>query len=129
MAVWQEAPDLAELAVRVIAKRPEVAHVDPDEVLFLWELETTPTALARCYRLTGHPIGFFTHKPWAVVFYKQNMDYMSSRQRALVMLHELMHIPERGDRLVDHTVKDFATLLGIDLHWSAPGREVPDILE
>lgn len=129
MAAWEEAPDLAELAARVIAARPEVAHVEIEDVLFAWELETAPRAIARCYRLIGHPIGLFTNQRWAVVFYKQNMDHMSSRQQALLMLHELLHIPERGDRLVEHNVQDFAGVLGIDLHWSAPGREVLDILE
>ena len=129
MAMWQEALDLAGLAARVIAVRPEVSHVELDEVLFAWELETSPKAIARCYKLDNHPIGLFTDKRWAVVFYRQNMDYMSAKQLAILMLHELMHIPELGDKLVDHDVKDFRSVLGIDLDWANPGREVMDILE
>lgn len=129
MAAWEEAPDLAELAARVIAVRPEVGHVEIEDVLFVWELETAPSASARCYKLSGHPIGLFTDKRWAVVFYRQNMDYMSSRQQALLMLHELLHIPARGNRLVDHNVQDFQEVLGIGLNWAAPEQEVPNILE
>jgi predicted metallopeptidase len=129
MAEWKEAPDLTELAERVIACRDEVAHVEADRVFFLWECETKPKALARCYRLIDHPIGLFTDKPFAVVFYQQVCDVMTEAQLALLMLHELMHIPPIGDKLVDHDVKDFRAVLGIDRDWTEPGREVPNILE
>lgn len=117
------------LARRIISTRPEVAHVEADDVLFLWERETEPKALARTYRLADHPIGLFTLARFAIVVYSQNTDYMSVNQLALLLLHELMHIPESGDKLVDHDVKDFGSILRIDLGWSSPGREVPDILE
>ena len=127
---WEEADDLAELAAEIIAVRPEVAHVDINEVLFLRELEGMPGhTLARTYRLSGHPIGFFTVAKYAIVFFEQQVDYMSRKQLAILMLHELMHIPALGDKLVDHNVKDFRSILGIDLDWANPGREVMGILE
>lgn len=128
MAIWEDAPDLRELAAKVIAARDEVAHVEVDQVLFLRELETKPPALARCYRFANHPIGFFSEKPYGIVFYWHLCDYMSLEQLAMLMLHELMHIPKTGDKLVQHNVKDFRAVLGIDLDWSDPGREVPNIL-
>jgi len=129
MAEWQDAPELAKLAADIVAVRPEVAHVEVDDILFLRELETKPGGtLARTYRLVDHPIGFYI-TGFAIVIYNQNTDYMSARQMAILMLHELMHIPERGNKLVDHDVKDFRSVLGIDLDWARPGREVMDILE
>ena len=130
MAEWQDAPELAKLAADIVAVRPEVAHVEVDDILFLRELETKPGGtLARTYRLVDHPIGFYITARFAIVVYSQNTDYMSARQMAILMLHELMHIPERGNKLVDHDVKDFRSVLGIDLDWARPGREVMDILE
>lgn len=130
MAEWQDAPELAKLAADIVAVRPEVAHVEVDDILFLRELETKPGyTLARTYRLVGHPIGFYATARFAIVVYDQNADYMDRKQMALLLLHELMHIPELGDKLTDHNVKDFRSILGIDLHWASPGREVPDILE
>lgn len=128
MALWEEAPDLRELALKVIAAREEVSHVEIDQVLFLRELETKPPAVARCYRFINHPIGFFTEKPWGIVFYWMNCDYMSPTQLALLMFHELLHIPEKGDKLVQHNIQDFREVLGVELDWTEPGREVPDIL-
>jgi predicted metallopeptidase len=128
MAMWEESQELRELAAKVISKRDEVAHVEIDQVLFFKEHETKPPALARCYRFHTHPIGFFAEKPWGIVFYWQNCDYMNERQLALLMLHELMHIPPTGNKLVQHNVQDFREVLGIDLDWKEPGREVPDIL-
>ena len=110
--------------------RPEVAHVEVDDILFLRELETKPGGtLARTYRLVDHPIGFYITARFAIVVYDQNTDYMSANQLAILVLHELMHIPELGDKLVDHDVKDFRSVLGIDLDWARPGQEVMDILE
>ena len=129
MAVWEEAHDLKEMAAKIIAARDEVAHVEVDRVLFLRELETKPkSAMARCYRLTNHPIGFFTDKPFAIVLYWQWCDYLSENQLKILLLHEMMHIPPTGDMLVQHDVQDFRAVLGIDLDWKESGREVPDIL-
>lgn len=128
MAEWREDEAMKRLAVQVIAKREEVAHVDINEVLFLRELETKPKALARCYSFNEHPIGLFTDKPFGIVFYWQNCFYMSPEQLAIMMWHELMHIPLIGYKLVQHDVKDFRQVLRIDLCWTDPGREVPDIL-
>lgn len=128
MAEWKRAYDLQELASRIITARPEVDHIDVDEVLFLREHEMKPKALARTYRLSEHPIGLYTTKRFAIVFYWQNCDYMTTQQLALLMLHELLHIPAIGDRLVKHDVQDFRTVLGVDLDWAMPDQEVPDIL-
>lgn len=135
MADWQEAPDLRLLAMAVTAKKDDVAHVDPSETLFFWELDTKPKnrgflTLAECHSFKRHPIGFFTPARFAVVFYEQNMGWMNERQRAVLMWHELKHIPERGDKLRPHTVQDFHVILreaGLD--WNDPDGEVPNILE
>lgn len=135
MAEWREAPDLRDLAEKIIAKKEDVSHVEVNNVLFLWEIETKPKdkgmeILARTYSLKDHPIGFLTPEAFAIVFYTQHMDYMSDRQRAILMWHELKHIPEKGSKLKPHTVQDFRSILleaGID--WGDPNGEVPDILE
>jgi predicted metallopeptidase len=127
--LWEEGKDLKDLAIRIISTQEAVSHVDPDDVLFLWEREQKPKATARTYRLVDLPIQFFTDKRFCIVFYWQRCDYMSPAQLAILMLHELMHIPETGDKLIDHDIKDFRAILGLDLDWSEPGREVPNILE
>jgi predicted metallopeptidase len=127
---FRESQELKELAMRVIRKRPEVCHIDADDVLFLQEYETKPPASARCFRLIGHPIQAFRTEPFCIVFYEAVIDHMSPQQRALLMLHELMHIPETGDKLIDHTIKDFGEIIGVGgADWSRPNKDVPDILE
>lgn len=129
MAVWEEAHDLKEIARQIVRRRDEIAHVEVDNVLWLRELETKPkTAMARCYRLANHPIGFFTDKHFAIVLYWQHCDVLSPNQLKILLFHEMMHIPATGDQLVMHDVQDFRAVLGIDLDWARPGREVPDIL-
>lgn len=134
MAEWADAPDLRDLATRVIVRREDVSHVEIDTVLFLWENETKPkggTVLGRCYSLADHPIGHLTPHRFSIVFYRQNMDWMSERQQAVLMWHELRHIPLSGDKLRQHDVQDFAKVLrtaGIDWTDESMGAEMPDIL-
>jgi predicted metallopeptidase len=125
---FEEAVDLQKIAKKLIAGVENVDHVDIDEVLFLREFETKPKHLAKCYKLGDHPIGFFTDKKYCIVFYWACCDYMSAAQMTVLVLHELMHIPSKDDKLIDHDVQDFRAILGIDLDWSEPGTEVPDIL-
>ena len=40
----------------------------------------------------------------------------------------MMHIPIIGNRMIDHNVKDFRSVIDIDLDWASPGTNVPDIL-
>jgi predicted metallopeptidase len=129
MACWVEAEDLRELASKVIAARDDVEHVDVNEVLFLWEMETKPKAYARCYRLIDHPIGLFTPHRWCIVFYAMICEHMDERQRALLMWHELKHIPALGKKLIDHDLKDFIDVVGLaGVEWAEEGADVPDIL-
>ncbi len=131
MALWTQPEWMRELAEKVIASRDEVRHVDIDEVLFLVEHETKPkSAIAKCYKFGTDPINFFTDAEYAIVFYWQWCDLLSEEQLAILMLHELMHIPISSHLpLVKHTVQDFKEILEIDLDWSRPGQEVPNILK
>lgn len=128
MAKFIEAPELKDLACKVILSREEVYHVDVNDVLFLKEIETMPSAAARTYTLTDHPISLFTQKNFAIVFYESKIDYFTPEQRAILMFHELMHIPMLRSRLIDHDVKDFFDVLKLGVDWSRPGAQVPNIL-
>lgn len=128
MPVFEEAPDFQEIAARLVAKVDNVAHVDLDDVLFFREhQETGGKFLAKCYKFGDHPIGFFTDKRYGIVVYWAKCDYMTPAQLALLLCHEMMHIPAYGDKLVDHDVKDFRAILGVNLDWHEPGAEIPDI--
>jgi predicted metallopeptidase len=125
---WIEAPELKELARRVIAARPEVGHVHPDRVLFFRNIGIPPKAAAECWKLKG-PIRYFTDTPFAIVFYQRACEYMSPEQMALLMYHELLHIPlDENKPLVTHNVKDFWQVLQINSNWAMPGEDVPNIL-
>jgi predicted metallopeptidase len=127
--MFKESIPMKETAIKLIGKFEIVAHVNVDSVLFLMNYIDKPKSLARCYSLHGHPIQFFTDVPFCIMAYDRNIDWMTESQFNILILHELMHIPLSGIKLVDHTIKDFRSILGIDLNWSMPGQEVPDILE
>ena len=124
---YEEAPCLEELAVKLIARFPSLEHIDVEEVLFLREKVATPAAFAECHRLSEHPIGFFTPKKFCIVFYEANIEHFTPEQRTMLLFHELKHIG-RKNRLKDHNVKDFRSILGINLDWHKDGADVPDIL-
>ena len=128
MSLYVESKKMHATAARLIKIQDSVAHIDISEVLFLEELETKPKAHAKCFRLVEHPIGFFTDKKYCIVVYLQNCDWMSDDQRAILLWHEMLHIPPVGTKLIDHDVKDFRMILGVDLDWSEPGCKVPNVL-
>ena len=124
-----KADDLEKLAYKIIQSSEIIGHVDINEVLFLRDrTEFKGKALAKCFKLIGHPVQFFTEKKWCVIIYENRTDYMSENQIKLLLLHELMHIPPVGDKMVEHTIQDFHTMLNVDLDWSKPNKQIPDIL-
>lgn len=128
MATFTEAHDLREKAKRLISRYDRIGHIELDKVLFFWEEETTPKALARFYKFGDSPIRFFTEAEYAIVIYRQNVDYMNPEQITMLLFHELMHHPSYDDKIIDHDVKDFRALLNINVGWADPGAQVPDLL-
>jgi len=126
---WLYAPELQELASKIIKIRDEVSHVEIEDILFLRESSSTPRALAQTFSLDGHPIGYFTNKPFAIVFYDMKCDELTENQIAAVMWHELMHIPTSGTKLVKHEVQDFYAVLGLGVGWQEPGKKIINILD
>ena len=129
MAVFQESKELYFIAIKLINRINRVAHINVNEVLFLDEFETTPKALARCFIFGDHPITFLIRQKYCIVRYRANCDYLSPEQVTILVLHELMHIPLEGNKVIDHDVKDFQALLKLRPDWAAEGVEVPNILE
>lgn len=126
---FRESPELESLAGDLIRRYEILEFINLEEILFLREMNSRPKALARCYRFGDHPIGFFTDKQYAIVFYENNCDYMTLEQRALLMYHEMRHIGKPFSRLNDHTTKDFKEILAVNLNWAERGAKVPDILK
>lgn len=124
----KESEKLRVVASKLILKFERVGHIELKKCLFLVNFTEAPKALARCYSLNTHPIKFFTDKDFCIIVYDQKTDWMTDRQMAILLLHELMHIPYFGFKLIDHNIKDFSSILDIDLEWSKKGREAPDIL-
>jgi predicted metallopeptidase len=123
-----EAPDLKKVAKKLVSTFDAIGHVEVEKILFLREMLFRPKALARCYSFGEHPIGFYTDKQFAIVFYHMNCDYMTKQQSTILLLHELRHIGRNG-KLIDHDVQDFRALLGINIDWAAEGAKLPDILK
>jgi predicted metallopeptidase len=128
MAIFNESPELRQIALKLTERIMRVAHIDVQEVLFLNEIETQPKESARCYSLKDHPIQHYTGHRFCIVVYRSNTDHFSRAQLVFLVLHELMHIPLIGDKLIDHNIKDFVQLMRIDPEWTRPGAELPDLL-
>ena len=129
MAKFVESKSLGNMAKKLIAVRDEVSHVDVNEVLFFSELETMGKAAAKCFNLYNHPAQFFTEARFAIVFYESMIDYFTPDQRAILLLHEMKHIPATGNKLIDHDIKDFYDVLKLGIDWNMPGAIVPKLIE
>jgi len=128
MAIYEESQELIGMAQALIDRYDFARHIDVNTVLFLDESETQPKALAKTFSLHDHPMQFFATNEFCIVFYRQNIDYFTREQLQILMAHELMHIPALGHKLIDHPVKDFPSILMIDINWAGMNVEVPDLL-
>ncbi len=129
-AKYEQSAAMKKMAKALISKHDRVSHIDVSEILFLSEVETSPWGkLADCRTLDNHPINFFTPHKYAITIYERAVDYMTDNQRTILLLHELMHIPMIGNKMPDHSIKDFREMMSINIDWSAPGMDVPDIME
>ena len=125
---YTESKELEKIAQAIIKKYSRFEHVEFAEILFLQEWTLKPKAAARCYKIDGHPMRFYTGKLYVIVFYENNIHYMNKEQRAILMYHELRHIGR--PKLVDHNVKEFDEIIsnfGVD--WAEDGASVPNILD
>lgn len=123
------AEDLEQMARKIIKAFERVGHVDINKVMFLRDrTEFRGKVLAKCMKLVGKPIQFFTDKEWCIIIYENRTDYMTENQMKVLVLHELMHIPMIGDRVIEHTIQDFREMMKIDIDWSQNNAKIPDIL-
>lgn len=129
MAEFRQSQELHNIALKLVRRIDRVSHINVKEILFLDELITTPKALARCFIFGDHPITFIIPQKYCIVRYMANCEYLSAEQTYILVLHELMHIPLEGNKVIDHDVKDFVALLKLRPDWAAEGVEVPNILE
>lgn len=127
-AEFAESERFRDMARKIINSQERVAHVEIDSVIFLEENITKPRAIARCYSFGDHPICFFTDKPYCIVVYLRNCDYFSEAQFALLLFHEMMHIPT-DIKMFNHDVQDFREILEYGLDWAQPNADVINILD
>lgn len=128
-AMFEISPVMQEMAKKLIEKMDDIKHIDLNEVIFLKEMETRPKPLARCYALTNHPIQFYVNARFCIVIYESNIDYFTPDQKAILLYHELKHIPPIGDKLIDHDIKDFYDVLQLGINWAQPNAVVPKLIE
>jgi predicted metallopeptidase len=122
-----------ELAFKIIQRfSEELGHIELDNVIFIEDIINAPkNTAARTYYFGCHPIEAFTDAKYAIVMYKNNIEYMSENQIKIVLYHELLHIPSKGEKatLIPHDIMDFHKVLskfGID--WNDENKKVIDIL-
>ncbi len=95
---------------------PELAHINPDDIVFLEEYENLPKGwLARIHRVRP-PYTKFVGKAFIIEVARRWVEGLKfDRARKVAMIyHELLHINpdiETGG-LIDHDVKDFRRVIG-----------------
>lgn len=124
------APEYERVARELKKHYPQ--HLDTinmDRIVFLKEINTSPkrmNALTKkvdpLYKVINSEYDYLI-----VVFEKTLEDYVPA-QKNILIFHELMHCEEFGEKLIDHDVKDFFTLVaGFGVNWRE-NHEVVDPL-
>jgi predicted metallopeptidase len=109
-----EAPWLRELAERIVEANDEtIGYIDTEMIAFVVETQYgSGKLMGRTYNLKKHPMKAYTEKDYAIVIYEANTTQLNEKQMALLVYHELTHIPQpTKSMLTDHDVEDFAVIV------------------
>lgn len=128
---------LRDLADRVISRMPDLWFIDEwvgrENIAYVLSYEprrgrsADRMVHAEC-RKVKPPFRAFMDYQYIITVYEPNVAYMSEAQLALLMWHELKHIPMSGS-FVPHDVADFSAIIeGYGIDWSVPDADIPNIL-
>jgi hypothetical protein len=130
-------PALRDLADRVISRMPDLWFIDEwvgrENIAYVLSYEPRKVRAADrmvhadC-RKVKPPFRAFMDYQYIITVYEPNVAYMSEAQLALLMWHELKHIPMSGS-FVPHDIADFSAIIeGYGIDWSVPDADIPNIL-
>ena len=107
-----------DIADQLIAKYPQnFAQIDSDQILFLEEDEKSPRKYADI-RIVKPPYTFVTNYKFILTVYSPKTIAMTQAQINILIMHELMHIDDNFEKLVDHDIQDFVGICSIyGLDW------------
>jgi len=130
-------PELQSLADKVITRMPDLGFIDEwvgrENIAYVLSYEPkvvragNKTVYADCCKVKP-PFRAFMDYQYVITVYEPHVAYMSEAQMALLMWHELKHVPICG-KFVPHDVEDFSAIVeGYGIHWSEPDADIPNIL-
>lgn len=132
------APDIQELAERILAVEPDLGYFRALDVRVGYVRSHEPKAkngrevLGEC-RKVGTVYGAYLPFDFIITLYEPNISWMSSEQVQILLWHELRHITvnEFGRfSVAPHDVEDFHAILDrCGNRWTDWQAAVPDILE
>jgi predicted metallopeptidase len=103
------ANEYKDIAEKLVDKYPvNFCNINIDEILFIKETEKTPKKYAET-RIVKSPYTFITAYRFIITVYENVCLNLNDAQKAILMMHELMHIGEDG--LIDHDSKDFKSII------------------
>jgi hypothetical protein len=108
LSISQDYKDIAE---QLISKfQTTLGQIDIDQILFLNESVKSPKKYADI-QLVKSPYTFITNYKFILTVYEPKVLGFNPAQMNILILHELTHISEDGDKLVKHDLEDFFTII------------------
>jgi len=131
MADFIKDQEVAEVAAALIEKFPNLlGHIQLDRILFTREISRSQKYQPGSCRAVNAPFNLLNPDIMYVVsvYYRAGWDKLSSAQKALLILHQLMHIaPEFDGNLLQHDASDWSFILD-NFGANYLFKEVPDVL-
>jgi len=115
MADFITDPDVEDICRKLIATWNDIlGHIDPDKLLFVREISASQRnqvgALVHIYppyNLLNPDVKYIV-----AVYFKGTWDDKNEAQRAALLMHQLLHIPEDFEGApLQHPVQDFTVLV------------------
>ncbi|MHB8928909.1 MAG: putative metallopeptidase [Bacillota bacterium] len=127
MPEYQSSPVWEDLARALIEARPELRHIAVGSIIFLVDIDASPTAPMARLRKIPAVYQHLLHKDFLLVISFSTTESLSDEQRGFLLYDQLRHIDHEG-KLTVHDVQEWAEVAAAAPDWRTTKRQLPDLL-
>ena len=132
--VWENRDDIRPIVMSLIEQFPEqLHHIQPSRIAYLGFSKKKSKILAFVKPIRG-VYELLVNNDYVLAVYLENWVQRTPAEKRLLIMHELMHLPDGGfearhknfRKTVDHDVKDFAFIIrNYGVYWEGSDKIMP----
>lgn len=134
--VWEKRDDIKPIVQSLIEQFPEqLSHIQPSRISYVGFSKKKSKVLAHVRPIRGE-YELFMQSDYFLAVYLENWVQRTPAEKRVLILHELLHIPDGGfdskhknhKKCLDHDIKDFSFVLQrFGIYWEKSEEILKDM--